>query len=117
MKGRRLPDTIFGEIPDGAKPGDYWKYLNRETNEPLKPYSNLPEAQLKGNLTKTVWGYYSPDGNGIGTLMIHTVREEEDGTISVRAGDGSSNSIKHMGGATKKIWHGYIEHGVWNKID
>lgn len=68
-----------------------------------------------GNLTKTVWGYTSPDGNGLGTLAIHTVREEEDGTISVRPGDGSSNSILHKGGGTGKVWHGYIEHGVWSE--
>jgi hypothetical protein len=58
----------------------------------------------------------SPDGNGMGTLMIHTVRENDDGTITVAAGDGSSNSILHGGGAQNKEWHGYIDHGVWNPV-
>lgn len=111
--GRRLPDTVFGKLPDNVQPGDYWKYLD-ESGKPMKPISKHP-GQLKGNLTKTVWGYFSPDGNGVGTLMIHTVREEEDGTISVRPGDGSSNSILHKGaGATN--WHGYVEHGTWNAV-
>lgn len=116
LKGRRLPDTRFGELPeslDNIQPGDYWKYLDAEGN-PQKPYSNEPLAA--GNLTQTVWGYMSPDGNGIGTLMIHTVREEDDGTISVRSGDGSSNSILHGGGKPRKEWHGYIEHGQWNPV-
>ena len=108
MIGRRLPDTTFGELPDDAQPGDYWKYLDRETGEPLA-------ANRPGNLTNTVWGYYSPDGNGMGTLMLHTVREEDDGTISIRPGDGSSNSVLHSGGAQGKSWHGYVEHGVWNE--
>jgi hypothetical protein len=42
------------------------------------------------------------------------VREEDDGTISVRPGDGSSNSIL-LSGAFGKTWHGYIEHGEWSK--
>jgi hypothetical protein len=47
-------------------------------------------------------------------LSIHTVREEDDGTISVRPGDGSSNSILIKYRAEPTWWHGYIEHGVWN---
>lgn len=113
MQGRRLPDTEFGRLPDDAQPGDYWKYL--VGGEPMAPIENFPGKGQAGNLTGTVWGYYSPDGNGMGTLMRHTVREEDDGTISVRPGDGSSNSILHSGGATGKTWHGYIEHGVWRE--
>lgn len=118
MKGRRLPDVVFGALPQDVElqPGDYWKYLDRETGEPLKPIADFPGEGANSNLTGTCWGYYSPDGNGIGTLMRHTVREEADGTISVRAGDGSSNSIKHSGGAQHKTWHGYIEHGEWNPV-
>lgn len=108
--GRRLPDTTFGELPDDLQPGDYWKYLDRQ-------HPTLPMIVTEqGNLTGTVWGFYSPDGNGIGTLRRHTVREEDDGTISVRPGDGSSNSILHSGGAQEMSWHGYIEHGVWRPV-
>lgn len=114
MRGRRLkPDVKFGELPLFSQPGDYWKYLDRHTGEPLKPYANIDSS---GNLTQTVWGYYSPDGNGIGTLMIHTVREHEDGAISVLPGDGSSNSILHKGGRQNLVWHGYIYHGEWRQI-
>lgn len=109
MQGRRRPDVRFGELPDDLQPGDYWKYLDRETGEPkvaMEPYRAT-------NLTGSVWGFYSPDGNGIGTLMSHTVREHEDGTISIRPGDGSSNSVLHTGGAQGLTWHGYVDHGVW----
>ena len=107
MKGTRLADTQLGGLPDGCDtPGAYWKYVNSE-DEPLRP--NEP-----GNLTNTMWGFCGPHG-GIGTLSKHTVREEEDGTISVRANDGSSNSIR-FGGGNIPEWHGYIEHGVWNEL-
>lgn len=113
MKGRRRKDTLFGDLPPRLHPGDYWKYVN-EDGTPIEPYTNFPPEQAKGNLTKTVWGFRSPNGKGIGTLMIHTVREEDDGTMSVRAGDGSSNSIM-VNRDTPDQWHGYVEHGVWNE--
>ncbi len=49
-------------------------------------------------------------GFAIAWLRNHTVREHEDGTISVRPGDGSSNSILVIGHDSEQ-WHGYIEHG------
>lgn len=105
MHGRRRPDVRFGDLPMRAQPGDYWRYLDRETGAPM-------QVDEPGNLTGGVWGIYTPDiGAGIGTLMRHTVRENEDGTITVAPGDGSSNSILQQGaGGT---WHGYIERGVW----
>lgn len=106
MRGRRLPDTRFGQLPSDAQPGDYWKYLDRHTGEVM-------EVDFDSNLTHTVWGFYSPDGNGMGTLRQHTVREHEDGTISVLPGDGSSNSILHSGGAQGLTWHGYVYNGEW----
>lgn len=118
MQGKRLEDVVFGDLPKGCeKPGTYWKYLSRKSEgQPMQiaevDWNATPEA-IAGNLTGTVWGYHSPDGGGLGILAIHTVREEEDGTISVRAGDGSSNSILHHGSGDR-TWHGYIEHGVWN---
>jgi hypothetical protein len=105
MKGRRLPDTRWHDLPnEELKPGDYWIWT----------HINLGDSQPT-NLTGLVMGFYSPDGNGIGTLLSHTVRIEDDGTVSVRPGDGSSNSILHSGGATGKSWHGYLNHGVWEE--
>lgn len=113
VQGHRLPDTLFGDLPKDIRPGDYWKYLNRDgTAEMVAAEQYL----TGGNLTGTVWGYMSPDGNGIGTLMAHTVREHEDGTISIIAGDGSSNSVLHKG-SRNVTWHGYVDHGVWNSLD
>lgn len=118
--GRRLPDTMFGELPvllDDFQPGDYWKYLSRTREGESMSASEWSSGrhEFPSNLTQTVWGYYSPDGNGMGTLVSHTVREHDDGTASVRPGDGSSNSILHTGGAQRKTWHGYIEHGEWTE--
>ena len=106
--GTRLADTPFGDLPEGAFDieGAYWKYVYRDTYDPMDCGD---DSFVKGNLTRTVWGIHVP-GSGIGTLMRHTVREHEDGTISVRPGDGSSNSI------LQNTWHGYIEHGVWSEV-
>ncbi len=111
MIGRRLPDTLFGLLPDSIQPGDYWKYLSCQN--PTESMDCGDEHHATGNLTRTVWGYMPPSGDGVGTLRMHTVREQDDGTISVRSGDGSSNSILHTRG--DKTWHGYIEHGAWSE--
>jgi hypothetical protein len=103
-QGRRRPDTRHGEHPDDVQAGDYWKYL-RDDGEPM--HSADP-----GNLTGTCWGFYAPNGCGIGTLMYHTVREHEDGTCTIAHGDGSSNSVLITGGEGGE-WHGYMDHGVW----
>jgi hypothetical protein len=105
MQGRRLPDTRWRELPADLKPGDYWKITGLSLGD-----------MYPSNLTRTAWQFYSPDGNGIGTLMAHTVREEEDGTISIRQGDGSTNSVLHQGSNPNLTWHGYVEHGVWNEL-
>lgn len=108
MEGRRREDVPLGDLPDDPQPGDYWKYLDRGTGEPM-------HVEEEGNLTGTVWGIRVPQtGLSIGTLTKHTVREEEDGTISVRPGDGSSNSIL-VSGPNAESWHGYIERGVWRE--
>jgi hypothetical protein len=107
VKGRRLPDTKFGELPEGFdEPGTYWKYLSGN-GEPM--HSSEPS-----NLTATVWGVHSPAG-GVATLTKHTVRENEDGTIDVRPNDGSSNSILISNG--QQDWHGYIYNGDWQTAD
>ena len=115
-KGRRLPDTILGEFPieyDSLLPGDCWKILSRK-----KPPTPLTPADLKhdpksGNLTNTVWGIITPLGQ-YAMLSIHTVREEDDDTISIRPGDGSSNSVL-VEGPRGVVWHGYVEHNVWTE--
>jgi hypothetical protein len=115
MLGRRLPDTRFGDLPlelDDLQPGDIWKYLSAD-GTPVIAAELYPTEDMSGNLTGGVWGFCSPDGNGIGTLALHTVREHDDGTVSIRPGDGSSNSVLHSGGPEGKTWHGYVEHGVW----
>ena len=106
--GRRRPDTREDELPDDLRVGDYWKILDVATGEPLH-WDN------PGNLTGTAWHVAcpAPNGNGflLATLKNHTVREHDDGTISVRPGDGSSNSILVERGPGGPSWHGYIEHG------
>lgn len=112
MQGRRLADTVFGELPEGVEPGDYWRYLDRQTGEPLKASDIRSGEDVSGNLTDSVWGFCAPNGCGIGTLVRHTVRENEDGTATIAAGDGSSNSVLIEGAGCS--WHGYLDHGVWN---
>lgn len=107
MEGRRREDVLFGELPEDIQSGDYWKYVNGD-GEAL-------HSGERENLTGTVWGVAAPNGAGIGTLMKHTVREHDDGTISVRPGDGSSNSIL-ITSASEEKFHGYIEHGVWRAV-
>lgn len=107
MIGRRRPDTPQDSLPDDLQRGDYWKLLDVSSGEPVQ--ENHPS-----NLTGTAWMVCVPmgdrEGFSVATLRLHTVREHEDGTISVRPGDGSSNSILTHG-ANGQSWHGYIEHG------
>lgn len=126
MQGKRLPDTILGELPEEIteegwfkdQPGSYWKVLSRKKKgEPLRPNDMYPDSDFSGNLTNEVWGIVTPNGL-YGLLTLHTVREEPDGTISVRPGDGSSNSILVQGvgpDGESVSYHGYIEHGVWTE--
>lgn len=97
-----------GDIPDDIAPGDYWKILDA---------SGTPKRSTRAsNLTGTCWHLAVPLGRGeeafaLANLIAHTVREHDDGTISVLPGDGSSNSIlvtKHQG----ETWHGYVRNGV-----
>jgi hypothetical protein len=124
MKGKRLADTPIGQFPvdyDDLEPGDYWKVLHRHEDRPLdvinhpedrRWWGNASSDKWAGNLTGGVWGLITPLKQ-YAMLSIHTVREEDDGTISVRAGDGSSNSILVKG--AEGTWHGYIEHGEWSE--
>lgn len=115
VQGRRLSDTRLGELPlelDELQAGDLWKYVGHD-GVPLSAASLYPNSDMSGNLAGGVWGFMSPDGNGIGTLALHTVREHDDGTVSIRPGDGSSNSVLHSGGPGGLTWHGYVDHCVW----
>lgn len=126
MQGRRLADCPLNQFPidyDDLQPGDYWlcqtvdgdRLLNvREHKEDSQFWtSDRNDARFDQNLTGLVLGCIDPTRR-YGLLSIHTVRLEDDGTVSVRPGDGSSNSIKITGGGEKsEPWHGYIEHGVW----
>lgn len=106
IQGRRLPDVDVSEgatnIIPRMEPGDYVKVLNSP---------GIPPAS---NLTGTTWYVVTPNGLK-GNLGAHTVREEDDRSITVKPGDGSSNSIlvNHQtpGGTTS--WHGYITRGLW----
>lgn len=114
MQGRRLPDWEFtgGSNMPPMEPGDFMKVLN-----------HIGETGPT-NLTGEWWYVMTPNGL-LGNLGNHTVREEDDGTISVKPGDGSSNSILARGpsypegwkpgdpGATMISWHGYITRGLW----
>lgn len=107
MKGRNLGIHLYDRIPD-HKPGDYWQIGDGDD-----PKSPITVEGVPSNLTKTLWRVVTPLGQ-IGTLHFHTVRENDDGTISVLPGDGSSNSIlitDHRGS-----WHGYIYNGEWREV-
>lgn len=109
--GRRLDDTKNGDFPvpyDDLQPGDIWKVLDHGTGKPRV-------VQNDSNLTGFVWLCVAPGPDGLkllATLELHTVREHDDGTVSVRSGDGSSNSIL-VTRRPNESWHGYIEHNVW----
>jgi len=128
MKGRRLADAPIGQFPieyDDLQPGDYWFVTVREDHpesprrlnvkdhpEDRRWWGQDNDPRHDQNLTGWVVGLITPDRR-YGQLSIHTVREHDDGTISVRPGDGSSNSILVSGGPEPGQWHGYIEHGEW----
>lgn len=99
-----------GYMPENLEIGDYFRLLD-SNNIPIK-------SDFKENLTGMVWHVVVPigdeDGFAIGNLANHTVREHEDGTISVRPGDGSSNSIL-VTGSKGRTWHGYIDHGIFEE--
>lgn len=114
MKGRRLPDTVEGSFPldyDDLRPGDIWKVLDKDTGEP-KVVTEHPS-----NLTGAAWKCIVPGFHNrklFANLIAHTVREHADGSVSVRAGDGSSNSIL-VTRLPGEVWHGYIERNIWDE--
>jgi hypothetical protein len=123
VTGRHRGDVRYGDLPDDLRLGDIWRYVG-EDGSPLSARGHAngadPQAPVHGNLTDEMWGYVvpmtSPSGSpGIGTLVLHTVRTEDDGTVSIRPGDGSSNSVLHTSRwkGEERQWHGYVEHCVW----
>lgn len=114
FKGRRLPDTKQGSFPlkyDALHAGDIWKVLDPKSGEPIVV------TDQPSNLTGYRWYCIVEASNGVkmsGNLIAHTVREHDDRTISVRAGDGSSNSIL-ISRLPNESWHGYVEHNVWTE--
>lgn len=129
MIGRHLPDAEIGSFPiayDDLQPGDYWFVTVREKHPEYPRRLNVrdhpddrswwgdgpTDPRFDQNLTGLVLGIITPDRR-YGMLSIHTVREEDDGTVSVRPNDGSSNSILVHGGPEPGQWHGFIEHGDW----
>jgi hypothetical protein len=130
MRGTRLSDTPIGKFPVdyGDLPaGAYWFATVREDHpeyprrlnvkdhpEDRRWWGSQDDPRYIGNLTGLVLGIITPDGR-YGMLSIHTVRENEDGTVSVLPNDGSSNSILVKGGANGGQYHGYIHDGVWRE--
>lgn len=114
FQGQRLKNCVLSDIPtahlDDLPPGGYWKVMDKL--DPTKPLSADMFDANPTNLTGEVWMVVTPN-QLMGNLSAHTVREHEDGTISVRPGDGSSNSI--LVGHGEETYHGYIEHGVWSE--
>lgn len=100
----------MGEIHAEIKPGDYWKILNLDGTPRL--------TSAPGKLTETCWYVVVPlgSGYGLGRLEKRTVREEDDGTITVAPDDGSTNSILVTKGQGGPSWHGYIYQGVFREI-
>jgi hypothetical protein len=126
IQGRRLADTPIDSFPETRAellPGDYWlcktldgsRLLNTLENpeDDRAFWGNANDPRYAGNLTGLVMGCIDPLGH-FGMLSIHTVRVEDDGTCSVRPGDGSSNSILIKRRADEPRWHGFIDHGRWH---
>lgn len=123
--GRRLADSPVNAYPiphDDLQPGDYWlcqtvdgsRLLNvREHPEDRGFWGMRDDMRFDQNLTGWVLGVIDPLKR-FGMLSIHTVRIEDDGTVSVRPNDGSSNSILIKRREDEPRWHGFIEHGMWH---
>ena len=110
LRGRRLPDTDLNELPEEFQAGDYWKCL--VDGRPMNVVG------IPSNLTGSVWRVVVPMSYGYaisGPMTKHTVREHEDGTISVLPNDGSSNSILVTGHHGEQ-WHGYVYAGVLRAV-
>lgn len=102
IQGERLPDIDYFDQYKSRKdaPGAFRRVIGFPDSAVAYP----------SNLTGQMWIVMTPNGLH-GVLGAHTVREEDDGSITVAPGDGSSNSILVMHG--DESWHGYITKGLW----
>lgn len=82
LQGRRVAFRAQWEVGQEPLVGDYWQ-------EPNGKYSGVAPG-----------GHYC-------NLANHTVREHEDGTISV------SPSIRVTNGSGQELWHGFLKKGIW----
>ena len=104
-------DQIQGERLDDIAYRDQYQARNDPPGAFRKVTGFPPSAvNYPSNLTGQLWIVMTPNGLH-GVLGAHTVREEEDGSITVAPGDGSSNSILVSNGV--ESWHGYITRGLW----
>ncbi|HEX4521649.1 MAG TPA: hypothetical protein VH063_18890 [Gaiellaceae bacterium] len=115
MIGRRRPDTPHGDLPAEIHAGDYWKVLTRDGSAPREITEHASNLTGQHWMVAVPWSDEGFGPYGLGNLEAHTVREEDDGTISVRRNDGSSNSIL-IGSRNERCWHGYIDHGVFERL-
>lgn len=106
LVGERLPDVGYFDQYTSRKdaPGSYRKVVGFPASA----------VDYPSNLTGQMWIVMTPNGLH-GALGAHTVREEDDGSITVKPGDGSSNSILVTGQGGS--WHGYITRGLWWSLE
>jgi hypothetical protein len=128
LMGHRLADAPINKFPvpyEDLRPGDYWlcqtldgtRLLNVRDEPADRLFWGGAAVRYDQNLTGLVLGVIDPLKN-YGMLCIHTVRlddpDDPASTISVRPGDGSSNSILIKHRDDEPRWHGFIEHGMWH---
>ena len=77
----------------------------------IRGYEELDEEQICYWHTDAGWLLYMP-GCGIGGLKLHTVTENENGTITVQP---SIKITGHKDGQPTEV-HGYLTNGVWSDV-
>lgn len=115
LKGRNRGLHPWSEIPEDIQPGDYWQVADGDDENVGDVIDDEPTNLTGGNWWVAAPTSKSKEGYALGNLRKHTVRENEDGTISVLPGDGSSNSIL-ISGPHGEEFHGYIYNGVWKSV-
>jgi hypothetical protein len=115
LRGRRLPDAVFGEPGPGW---DAWK-------------DSQPGDYMKVDHDGKPWWYIRDPWGRVGRLTTHTIQEHEDGTITVAPSiydkDGGSLTQEEIvqlrerypdiptiaPGLGNDGWHGWLERGIW----
>ena len=107
MKGRRIPIEFKEDgkpkFPFLEQPGDYAGPVKGWSGDLpavffLKPNARDADAPKCARAIQHV------------TFPPHTVTEESDGTLTIRA------SLGDMHGSESDGWHGYLTKGVWEKF-